>query len=169
MLLSFSFVWHIFADKLINTKKERCELKWCDISLLYIYLLNTNKINFTEYHKWAYYHFLYWHLKILKHFIFSFFVSLVLIHSKISFKRIWTSLTLILSSKVVCIWPHWRPTKSNLLCPFEKRNAFNALDRTILLNRRDFKTHLRASIKRSLKAPCWDQTCIACWRQKCII
>ena len=132
--MSCSFDRRIFADKFINTKKKRCELKWCDISLLYIFTLIITKSLSQDIFiqlKYSYEHttFLYWYLKILKHFIkfsFSFFFTL-----KSHFKRIWTSLTLILSSKVVCIWPHWRPTKAIYFVLSKKRNAFNALDRSI--------------------------------------
>ena len=73
-------------------------------------------------------------------------------HSKISIKCIWTSLTLILSSKVVCIWPHWRPTKAFYFVLSKKRNSFNAYNRTILLHVlngwiRDLTTRLRTSRK----------------------
>ena len=99
--------------------------------VIYIYF-NNNEITFAGHIysvKMNISPFLYWYLKILKHFIkfsFSYFFTL-----KSQFKRIWTSLTLILSSKVVCIWPHWRPTKAIYFVLSKKRNAFNALDRSM--------------------------------------
>ena len=111
--------------------------------VIYIYF-NNNEITFAGHIysvKMNISPFLYWYLKILKHFIkfsFSYFFTL-----KSQFKRIWTSLTLILSSKVVCIWPHWRPTKAIYFVLSKKR--IRSFD--VLLNRRKIKTCLHASIK----------------------